>query len=78
MVRLDKLVERICRRPPEADFEDVRRVLEGHGWTKAREEGSHVTFTKPGEFPIVVPKVSGRTVKRTYLNEIIKRLGLEC
>lgn len=78
MTRRQKLVARICGRPPEADFGDVRNLLEDYRWILSRESGSHVTFTKRGESPIVVPKVGGRRVKRAYLVMIIDRLGLEC
>jgi predicted RNA binding protein YcfA (HicA-like mRNA interferase family) len=78
VTRRQKLISRICARPPEADFGDVRNLLEDFGWTLNRESGSHATFTKQGEYPIVVPKVRGRRVKRTYLEQIIDRLGLEC
>jgi predicted RNA binding protein YcfA (HicA-like mRNA interferase family) len=77
MSQLDKLIERIRRRPPEADFGDVRRLLEALGWTLAREQGSHAVFTKPGEWPLVIPRVSGRRVKRVYLDLLCERLGLE-
>jgi predicted RNA binding protein YcfA (HicA-like mRNA interferase family) len=75
--RLDKLIARIRARPPEADFEDVRRLLEAFGWTFAREQGSHAHFTKPGERTITVPRVGGRKVKRTYLDLLCERLGLD-
>jgi predicted RNA binding protein YcfA (HicA-like mRNA interferase family) len=70
-------LERILAEPPEADFDDVAGILNDHGWLLHREQGSHVVFTKPGEYPITVPKVSGRRVKRTYLRMIIERLGLD-
>jgi predicted RNA binding protein YcfA (HicA-like mRNA interferase family) len=69
--------ERILAEPPEADFDDVTGVLTDHGWRLDRERGSHAVFTKPGEYPITVPKVGGRRVKRTYLRLIIERLGLD-
>jgi hypothetical protein len=31
MSRYDKLVERLRRRPPLSDFDDVRKVLEANG-----------------------------------------------
>ncbi|MBI2171923.1 MAG: type II toxin-antitoxin system HicA family toxin [Chloroflexi bacterium] len=77
MPPLDKLIERIKARPPEADFSDVRQLLEGFGWALAREKGSHAMFTKEGQRTIAVPKVGGRKVKRTYLNQICEILGLE-
>ena len=77
MAKRDKLIARIRARPPEADFEDVRGLLEGFGWQMARQKGSHVTFTRQGEHPIAVPMVRGRKVKRTYLAVICDRLGLD-
>ena len=77
MTQHDKLIERIVARPPEADFNDVRRLLETHGWVLKRQKGSHTHFTKPGESTQTVPLVRGRTVKRYILNQIIERLGLD-
>ena len=77
MSRLDKLIARIRARPPEADFNDVRKLLEAFGWIRANEEGSHVTFKKPGELPLVVIKAGGRKVKRTYLDRVCERLDLD-
>lgn len=77
MTQHDKLIDRIRARPTEASFGDVRRLLEAFGWVLAREKGSHVHFTKSGERTITVPLVGGRKVKRTYLNIIIERLGLD-
>jgi hypothetical protein len=76
MTRREKLIERMRRRPSEMSYDDVRKVLEEFGWTLDREN-KHMTFTKPGEFPIGLAKVSGKVVKRTYLVEICKRLGLD-
>lgn len=77
MSQHDKLIERIRARPPEADFNDVRRLLEAFGWTLAREKGSHAHFTKPGERTLTIPRHGGRRVKRTYLDLICERLGLD-
>jgi len=74
---LDKLIERIKRRPPQADFDDVRALLEAFGWTLERTTGSHANFTKPGERTQTVPLVKGRKVKRYILDQIIERLGLD-
>lgn len=77
MSQIEKLIERIRARPPQADFEDVCKLLEAFGWKLARERGSHAMFIKEGERTIAVPKVHGRRVKRTYLDLIIERLGLD-
>ncbi len=72
-----KLVERMLRRPTEMTFDDVAKVLEAFGYEKVREN-KHVTFVKPGTSTLlVIPKVHGRMVKRTYLVRIIEVLGLD-
>ena len=77
MSQLEKLIARIKARPPEADFAGVRALLEAFGWRHDRERGSHVTFLKQGEYPIVLSKHHGRRVKRTYVAMICERLGLD-
>jgi predicted RNA binding protein YcfA (HicA-like mRNA interferase family) len=75
MTALEKSTERLLASPPEADFGDVRRVLEAHGWVQARQQGSHVHFKKEGERSITIP-LHGNVVKRTYVKRICSRLGL--
>ena len=77
MTRRDKLVERIQARPPEADFDDLRTLLEAYGWTLDRQSGNHATFVKPGERSLTVPKAGGQRVKCVYLDQICDRLGLD-
>lgn len=78
MSQLDKLIERIRRRPPEANFDDVRRLLEAFGWTMARQKGSHVSFTKRGDPRIFTVSLErGRKVKRVYLDKLCDLLGLD-
>ncbi len=77
MTRFEKLVEKICARPPSARFADVQALLGALGWRIDREKGSHVIFVKDGERSIVVPKDGGRSVKRVYLDGICERLGLD-
>ena len=75
--RRDKLIEKIRRRPSEADFSDVCRLLELFDWKLDRQRGSHVMFVKAGERTITVPKSSHDKVKRTYLDQICEQLGLD-
>jgi predicted RNA binding protein YcfA (HicA-like mRNA interferase family) len=77
MSGLDKSIERIKARPSEADFNDVRRVLEAFGWVQARQKGSHLSFTKPGAPTVVFPLYGRTKVKRVYLEEICAIIGLE-
>ncbi len=77
MTQLDKLIEKICARPPSARFSDVQALLRAMGWRLDREKGSHVTFVKDGERAISVPKDLGKMVKRVYLDDVCERLGLD-
>ncbi len=77
MTKREKLVDRIRARPPEADFDDVWTLMKAYGWTIGRERGSHVTFVKPGERSITVPKHGGKKVKRVYLDQLCELLGLD-
>ncbi|HTE87081.1 MAG TPA: type II toxin-antitoxin system HicA family toxin [Dehalococcoidia bacterium] len=77
MPQLDKLVGRLRARPPEASFADVHQLLSAYGWSIANEKGSHVTFRKAGELPLVVVKLGGRKVKRTYIARVLERIGLD-
>lgn len=76
MTKRDKLIEQIRRRPPTARFSDVAALLDDFGWTRDRTSGSHVSFTKPGEFPILVV-IHDKCVKRVYLDRVCERLGLD-
>ena len=77
MSQLEKSIKRLCARPPLADFADVRRVLEAYGWTQDRQKGSHVSFTKPGEFPFTISLKDADEVKRAYVQQICERLELD-
>lgn len=71
-----KLIRRIVRRPPEAAFGDVEKLLNAYGWSIDRQRGSHVTFGKEGERSITLPVHNGN-VGRRYLDMICERLGLD-
>ena len=77
MGKREKLIQRICARPPEARFGDVQQLLEIEGYELNRTKGSHNTFTKSGEKPIVLSTKQGRAVSRVYLDEICTQLGLD-
>lgn len=77
MSKYDKLIERVRRRPVEADFADVQALLELFGWSLNRTKGSHHVFVKPGELPFTISTVNGRRVKRYHLDQICNRLGLD-
>lgn len=77
MNQLDKLIAHLQSRPAQADYADVRRVLEAFGWREQRRRGSHVSFRRGrDEGTITIAIVSGRKVKRIYLVQILERLDL--
>lgn len=76
MARDEKLVDRLRRRPSEADFDDIRKLLEGDGWTMRWGSG-HAVFRKPGHRPLIVPMVKGRKVKRYIVLRVLEALGLD-
>lgn len=76
--RLVKLVEKVLQNPKDVDFDDLRRLLEGFGYTsRAPGSGSsHYTFRKSGcSHIITVPK--DKPVNKTYVKKVIKLLDLE-
>jgi predicted RNA binding protein YcfA (HicA-like mRNA interferase family) len=74
--RREKLIRKVCARPPQARFPDVSALLIEFGWTQDRQKGSHVTFVRPGEFPLTVPVHDGK-VGRVYLANICERLEID-
>ena len=77
MPRDEKLIERLRRRPPQANFTDIERLLLNEGWVKVRQRGSHVSFKKAGSPTITVPLLEGRQVKRVYIDLVFRILGLD-
>jgi len=77
MARIEKLVELFLREPPEVSFQDVVTVLEAFGYGERLSQSGHRVFAKPGEYPITVPTIKGRRVKRVYVRKIIECLELE-
>lgn len=77
MTQRERLIARIRARPAEADADDVIALVDMFGWRLDRQAGSHMIFVKPGESLMSIPLVSGRRVKRIYLNRLSRRLGLD-
>lgn len=57
MSKWDKLIAEICSLSKELRFDELRKVLEGYGYTMYRPHSgsSHCTFRKPGCAPITIP-----------------------
>jgi len=77
MPRIEKLVELFLKEPPEVLFRDIVAVLKAFGYEERPSRSGHRVFNKLGEYPITVPTVKGRRVKRFYVSKIVERLGLE-
>lgn len=78
MGKFEKLIAELRTRPAEAEFADMRRVLEAYGWALTRMRGSHATFKKPGEVDVfTVALVGGRRVRRTYIEQMCELLQLD-
>ncbi len=75
MTRIDKLQERLLRKPVDMRFDEVKAILKSHGFENARTRGSHFFFTNNRNV-ISIP-VHNNTVKKTYLEKIIEILKLE-
>ncbi len=78
MTKRDKLIARIRARPSEASFDDVSTLLKMCGYVDAGGTKHHkFQHPDPARRTVIVPTVRGRTVKRTYLNQICEILGLD-
>jgi len=77
MAGIEKLVKLLLREPPDVSSHDVVKVLEAFGYKERPSESGHRVFSKPGAYPITVPTVKGRKVKRIYVKKIIEYLELE-
>lgn len=76
MSRREKLLERLRRRPPEADFDDVRWLLVDCGFEQVNVDWSHFMFRHPDGRKIAVPTVQGRRVKKWYIVRVLELLDL--
>jgi predicted RNA binding protein YcfA (HicA-like mRNA interferase family) len=78
MSQFDKLVERLKRRPSEADPDDLCKLLRAHGWRERPGKKHTAIFTKPGvAHRQVIPTVSGRKVKGYVVDQVLQLLGLD-
>lgn len=76
MGKLEKLIDKLLRDPPELSYDDVYYILTNFGFKEVSTKGSHHTFRNNQGQKITVPKKGGKTVKRTYLKQIVILLNL--
>ena len=77
MGKLSKLIQKFLASPPEVRFEEVRTLLEGLGFHKARSKGSHHIFRDELGRQLTIPKTGGQKIKRPYIQKIVELLNLE-
>jgi predicted RNA binding protein YcfA (HicA-like mRNA interferase family) len=74
---LDRLIEAFVCRPESVTIADVRRLLSSFGYQEKKKPGSECVFHKKGSYPINVPTLKGRKVKKQYIKLIVQKLDLE-
>jgi len=74
--RKDKLTAKLLSRPTDMRFSEVELVLKWHGFSSNTQGTSHRVYKGNGK-RITIAIKGGQVVKRVYLEEIIRVLGLE-
>lgn len=77
MGKLEKLIDKLLRYPPELSYDDVHYILTNFGFQEVSSKGSHHTFRNNKGQKITVPKKGGKIVKRIYLKQIVFLLKLD-
>jgi predicted RNA binding protein YcfA (HicA-like mRNA interferase family) len=77
VTQLDKLASQLANENTGSALADIERLLEGHGWRRRQGKGSHLVFKKSGLRPIIIATLHGRRVKRVYVVNVLKRLGVQ-
>ncbi len=77
MSKRNKLIERFLKRPETVGISEIRQLLTELGYEERTKPGSHCVFHKKGAYPICVPTVEGRQVKKFYVRRLAEMLNLE-
>ena len=77
MVKQDKLIEKLLKKPPDMRFDEVKRILENSGFKSVRTRGSHFIFKNSDTRKKVCIPTHNNRVKKCYLEDIIEILNLE-
>ena len=67
MSQFEKLLKRIKELDKNMRFQEIRKILEGFGYSMSgpARGSSHKTFRKPGKNPITIPQ--HEPIKRIYI-----------
>ena len=76
MGKHEKLLEKLRRKPPEADFGDIHRLFERFGFHRAGTDGSHSVYRDASGRQVTVITVKERKVKRPYIVRVLELLGI--
>lgn len=77
MTKKEKLIEKLLQTPKGMRFDEIAQILENAGFKNVRSRGSHFVFKNSESGKRVVIPTHDNTVKKCYLEEIIRILGLE-
>jgi predicted RNA binding protein YcfA (HicA-like mRNA interferase family) len=72
MSKFEKRLQRLRQNPKHVRYEEIESILLHLGFEK-RQQGSHTTFTLPGQSPLTVP-VKKPFVKPTYVKLLLEQL----
>ncbi len=70
MSKKDKLIKAIKNNPTNIKFEDLRKILEGLGYSATNRGGSHYVFTKDNCISLTIPYK--KPVKVIYVKQVIQ------
>ena len=62
------------RDPHSVTYDEIVRILEEHGWSVRHGTRHGGIATKPGEFPMTIPRPHGGHLKAVYVRSAVKRL----
>jgi predicted RNA binding protein YcfA (HicA-like mRNA interferase family) len=74
---IGKLTWKFVHRPNTITLMDCERMLEYHGYERAKVKSGHRIFRKKAGYPFNLPTLSGRKVKACYVEKLIDFLRLE-
>ena len=75
MSKYQKLLERIRNNPANVRFEDLDRVLTGHGFIRRqpRSGSSHYTYRK-SNVPMILTIPIHRPIKEIYVKQVLRAI----
>lgn len=73
MSKKDKLIKAMKNNPKNIPFEDIKKLLEDHGYVYHNSGGSHFVFRKDNMASIVIPY--RKPIKAIYVKHVLEILG---